>query len=101
MSQGKGRYFPNPNHDEQQENSHSSEEQENPIYGNLGRDRRGEPGFCHPFRSNNGGINAVSLCVRVTASGFLWRESSDESLRLGVITLLLQLTGFVDWVQIP
>lgn len=60
MSQGKGRYFPNPNHDEQQENSHSSEEQENPIYGNLSRDRGGEPGFCHPFRSNNGGINAVS-----------------------------------------
>lgn len=62
MSQDEGRYFHNPNH-ERRENSHSSEEQENPIYGNLGRDRGGEPGFCHPFRSNNGRINAVNPSV--------------------------------------
>lgn len=62
MPQDEGRCFHNPNH-EQRENSHSSEEQENPIYGNLGRDRRGEPRFCHPFTSNNGRINAVDLSV--------------------------------------
>lgn len=62
MPQDEGRCFHNPNH-EQRENSHSSEEQENPIYGNLGRDRRGEPRFCHPFTGNNGRINAVDLSV--------------------------------------
>ncbi|XP_011610008.1 uncharacterized protein [Takifugu rubripes] len=51
MSQDKGRYFHNPNHDEQQENSHSSEEQENPIYGNLSRDRRGSAEICYEMMS--------------------------------------------------
>lgn len=105
MSQDEGRYFHNPNH-EQRENSHSSEEQENPIYGNLGRDRRGEPRFCHPFKSNNGRINAVylSVCHRILFSlklvvqGVSGQFNSSFCCNYGVI---FQFTGFGDWEQIP